>query len=191
MSELRWNYCGSVHSTYMYTVQEYTQSIVIRSAVHVHSDQLFMYVGHCTMVSPTSPLACAPAGELRSPQARYFKPAFKAKNHLSWRLGSWNVRSLLDTEGPVETARQGRDTVDGEDRRIDLVIRELVRYNIKVAALQETKWMGNGVYQVGSSTVLASGGPVPGPGEPLQRGEGVAIVLCGPAVGAWQEAGET
>ena len=147
--------------------------------------------GHRTMVSPTSPLACAPAGELRSPQARYFKPAFKAKNHLLWRLGSWNVRSLLDAEGPVETARQGRDTVDGEDRRIDLVIRELARYNIKVAALQETKWMGNGVYQVGSSTVLASGRPVPGPGEPLQRGEGVAIVLCGPAVGAWQEAGET
>ena len=94
------------------------------------------------------------------------------------------MRSLLDAEGPVETARQGRDTVDGEDRRIDLVIRELMRYNIKVAALQEAKGMGNGVYQVGSSTVLASGRPVPGPGEPLQRGR-VAIVLCGPAVNAW------
>lgn len=51
------------------------------------------------------------------------------------------MRSLLDAEGPVETARQGRDIENGEDRRIDLVIRELDWYNVKVAALQETKWM--------------------------------------------------
>ena len=51
--------------------------------------------------------------------------------------------------------------------------------------------MGSSVYKVGNSVVLATGRPVPGPGEPLQRGEGVAIVLSGPAVGAWREAGET
>lgn len=101
------------------------------------------------------------------------------------------MRSLLDAEGPVETARQGRDIENGEDRRIDLVIRELDWYNVKVAALQETKWMGNNVYQIGSSVVLAAGRPVPEPGEALQKGEGEAIVLSGPAVGAWQEASET
>ena len=31
---------------------------------------------------------------------------------------------------------------------------------------------------------------MPKPGETLQRGEGVAIVLTGPAVRAWKEAGE-
>ena len=51
----------------------------------------------------------------------------------------WNTRALLYAEGPIETARQGRDAVQAEDRRADLVIRELSRYNIKVAALQETK----------------------------------------------------
>ena len=38
--------------------------------------------------------------------------------------------------------------------------------------------------------MLASGRPVPPPGEPLQRGEGVALVLSGLAVRAWREAGE-
>ena len=79
------------------------------------------------------------------------------------------MRSLLDREGPVETARQGRDVAQAEDRRIDLVVRELTRYNVKVAALQETKWFGNDVYHVGESIVLAAGRPVPKPGEPLQR----------------------
>ena len=120
-----------------------------------------------------------------------FKTKVKnAKKASSWRVGSWNVRSLLDSEGPVETARQGRDTAQGEDRRIDQVVMELNRYNVKIAALQETKWFGNAMYRVGESIVVAAGRPVPKPGETLQRGEGVAIVLSGPAVRAWKEAGE-
>ena len=51
-----------------------------------------------------------------------------------------DMRSMLDAEGSVETARQGRDTLLAEDRRVDLIIRELERYDIKMAALQETKW---------------------------------------------------
>ena len=57
---------------------------------------------------------------------------------------------------------------------------------MKTAALQETKWLGN----VGDSIILAAGRPVPSPGEHLQRGEGVALVLMGPAMGAWREGGE-
>ena len=52
------------------------------------------------------------------------------------------------------------------------------------------RWYGSGVYHVGKAIVLASGRPVPPPGEPLQRGEGVALVLSGLAVRAWREAGE-
>ena len=48
----------------------------------------------------------------------------------SWRLGSWNVRSLLDAEGPVETAKQGRDAALAEDRRIDQVVSQLSRYKV-------------------------------------------------------------
>ena len=105
-------------------------------------------------------------------------------------MGSWNVGSLFDSEGPVETARQGGDTAQGEDCRIDQVVMELNRYNVKVAALQETKWFGNDMYGVRESIVLAAGDPVPRPGETLQRGEGVAIVLTGPAMRAWREARE-
>ena len=57
-----------------------------------------------------------------------FKTKVKnAKKASSWRVGSWNVTSLLDSEGPVEIARQGRDTAPGEDRRIDQVVMELNR----------------------------------------------------------------
>ena len=37
--------------------------------------------------------------------------------------------------------------------------------------------------------MIASGRPVPGAGVVNQRGEGVAIVLSGPAVGAWRPVG--
>ena len=50
------------------------------------------------------------------------------------------MRSLVDNEGTVKTARLSSEKSESEDRRIDLVIRELDRYDIKVAALQETKW---------------------------------------------------
>ena len=53
---------------------------------------------------------------------------FKAKKTPSWRLGTWNTRSLLDAEGPIETARQGRDAVQAEDQRADLVVRGNLGY---------------------------------------------------------------
>ena len=48
----------------------------------------------------------------------------------------------------METARRSAEKHQAEDRRIDLVIRELRRYQVLVAALQETKWFGNKVYHV-------------------------------------------
>ena len=50
-------------------------------------------------------------------------------------------------------------------KKIDLIVRELSRYDVKVAALQETKWFGSGVYYVGGSVVLAAGRDVPAPGN--------------------------
>ena len=97
--------------------------------------------------------------------------------------------ALVDCEGPVETARQSA-TAEGEDRRIDLVIRELGRYQVVAAGLQETKWFGNAMYKVGESVVLTAGRPTPQARQPRQRGEGVAIILSGPAVAAWKRGGE-
>ena len=66
-----------------------------------------------------------------------------------------------------------------------MIINELERYNVVVTALQETKWFGSEVYQINGSIVLTSGRDLPLEGENSQRGEGVAIVLTGPALSAW------
>ena len=60
----------------------------------------------------------------------------------SWNVGTWNVRStcMVDTEGSVAIASTMKNGQRGEDRKVDLVVGELRRYNVKVAGLQETKW---------------------------------------------------
>ncbi len=105
-----------------------------------------------------------------------------------WRLGTWNVRSMVDTEGPVEVASQG--TERGEERKVDWVVREQSRYDVVVGALQETRWFSCGTYEVGDSMVLTSGRSTPGEGQTVQRGKGVALVLRGPALAAWKAAME-
>jgi len=140
------------------------------------------------MASLNSCAGCTPAENLQNSRETA-KPAHRrAKGAKSfWYFGTWNVRSLLDNEGPIEVAWQGPAHHQfSEDRRIDLVIRELQHYSISVAGLQETKWFGTAVYTVGKSVVLSAGRPVPQPGENMQRGEGVALVLSGPAIAAWK-----
>jgi len=67
---------------------------------------------------------------------------------------------MLDSEGSVKTARQGIDAVKADDRKVDPIVCELCRYDMTVAALQETKWFRKAVYQVGESYVLAASRPV-------------------------------
>lgn len=60
-------------------------------------------------------------------------------------------------------------------------------YKIDVAALQETRCFGEDGIQ---SWGVCCGRPFPGAGVVRQRGEGVAIVLSGPAIiGAWKAGG--
>ncbi len=56
----------------------------------------------------------------------------------------------------VASRRQDGQSQRGEERNVDLVVRELKRYNVKVAGLQETKWFGCEVYDVGGCVVLTS-----------------------------------
>ena len=44
--------------------------------------------------------------------------------------------SMVDTEGPIKV--DSRWEQNGEDRKVDLIEKELKRYHMKVAALQET-----------------------------------------------------
>ena len=56
----------------------------------------------------------------------------------TWFLASWNVRTLLDVDGPIETARQRVDLEVVDERKIDQVVAVLGRYKVDMAALQET-----------------------------------------------------
>ena len=110
------------------------------------------------MASLISRQVCSPAEALHTSQGERSSCALRASRvgrSSVWVLASWNVRSLLDVEGSVETARQANDLhVVTDERKIDQVISELGRYKIDVAALQETKWFGETVYRVGERALV-------------------------------------
>ena len=58
-----------------------------------------------------------------------------------------------------------------------------------MAGSQETKWFGAKGYRVGDSIVLISGREVPSLGRSRWKGEGIALVLRGPAIIAWRNGG--
>ena len=119
------------------------------------------------MASLSACQARTPAEDLQSSQGEssYFAHrASRMRGSSVWVLASWNVRTLLDICS-IETARKGVGDADVVDeRKIDQVVGELNKYKIDVAALQETKWFGSGVYEVGKSVVFAAGRHVPGDG---------------------------
>ena len=61
---------------------------------------------------------------------------------------------------------------------------------MSVGALQETKWFGDAVYEVEGGVLLTAGRPTPADGTPIKRGEGIALVLLGPALAAWRCGGK-
>ena len=141
------------------------------------------------MASLSSCQGCSfPAEALHTSQGELSFRAHRAgsnQENSAWYMGTWNVRMLLDVDGSIETAKRSGDVSVTNERKIDQVVSELDRYDIVVGALQETKWFGTEVYRVGGSVVLTAGRDVPGGNEVRQRGEGVAIVLSGDAVRAW------
>lgn len=67
---------------------------------------------------------CSPAEELH-PSQGVPSNARRAIGVLvpSWVLASWNVRTLLDVEGAIETARRGDDDAQVVDeRKVDQVV---------------------------------------------------------------------
>ena len=107
-------------------------------------------------------------------------------------MACWNMRSLVEDDGSVETARSRQDSRaqrSSVERRSTLLVWELKRYNIFAATISETKWFGNNMYEVEDHLILHSGRTTPGTGEQVQRGEGVGIVLSPEAIKAWREGG--
>ena len=150
-------------------------------------DNVYLGTGRCPMASLTAFQTCSPAEDLQSSQAsNYLAHRARKRKPSSWHLGSWNVRSMVDTEGQEIANSRG----DRGKTGIDLIVREMRRYNVKVTALQETKWFGSEVYRVAGSVVLTSGSEKPAQGDTVKRGEGVAIVLTGWAIDIWKAAGQ-
>ena len=108
-------------------------------------------------------------------------------------MACWNVRSLVENEGNVETARVRKDerAVKGSvDRKVVMLVWELKKYNIYAAGISETKWFNSNMYEVEGHVVLHSGRELPKEGESFQRSEGVGIVLSPIAAKAWRDGGE-
>ena len=57
---------------------------------------------------------------------------------------------------------------------------------MSVGVLEEIKWFRDAVYEINSGAPLTAGRPTPADGVTIQRGEGVALELLGPAL-AWQQ----
>ena len=81
----------------------------------------------------------------------------------------------------------GEDIVD---RKVDLKAKELRRYGVSVAAIQETKWFGSDVWEAQGYLFLHFGRPLPNEGEVAARNEGVGIALDERATKAWKDAGK-
>ena len=60
---------------------------------------------------------------------------------------------------------------------------------MSVGTLQETKWFGDGIYEVDDSVLLTAGHPAPAVGAPLHRVEDVALVPDCPGLAAWKHGG--
>ena len=105
-------------------------------------------------------------------------------------VGSWNMRTLVEAEGPIETsvARPGGRGVT-VDRKATLMVREFKKYGVQLAGISETKWCGESTYHVDGYTILHSGRPVPDE-SPMRRSEGVGVVMDPKMTTAWKEAGE-
>ena len=80
---------------------------------------------------------CSPAEALHPSQGEPLRGACRASlRHGFSYAASWNVRTLLDVDGSIETARRGCAVRVVDERKIDQVVSELDRYRVAVAGLR-------------------------------------------------------
>ena len=71
---------------------------------------MYLGTGRCSMASLTACQTCSPAEDLQPSQASsHHAHRARKRKPSSWHLGSWNVRSMVDTEGSVKIASSGGD----------------------------------------------------------------------------------
>jgi len=83
--------------------------------------------------------------------------------------------SLVEAEGSVVTA-----SVRGEvqvDRKINVLVNELHRFDMSITGITESKWFGQGVYEVDGFVMVHSGKPLPSEDDSGLRNPVVAAAL--------------
>ena len=110
--------------------------------------------------------------------------------HFWLSVGSWNLHSLVESEGSVATASTRRGVQ--VDRKVNLLVEELRRFEISITGISKMKWFGQDVYEVDGFVLVHTGRPIPADGEPVQRNGGVGILLnpIMAACAAWRDSGE-
>ena len=74
-----------------------------------------------------------PAEDLQPSQGSTYHLAQRTrKRSKTRRIGTWNVRSLVDKEGTAAIASRRQDRQRGEERKVHLIVREMKRYKVKV-----------------------------------------------------------
>ena len=102
-----------------------------------------------------------------------------------------NIRSLVEDAGDARICRATISQADSAvDRELDFLVAELEKFEVDIAGIQETRWFGNDVWSTAGSTFLHSGRPLPTPGEPARRNEGVGILMNSKMTKAWRLGGE-
>ena len=70
------------------------------------------------MVSLNTCQVCSSAEDLQTSQGRYhLARRARKKKTLTWRVGTWNVRSMVGTDGSVEVASTRVDSQQGEQKK--------------------------------------------------------------------------
>ena len=118
----------------------------------VYGEHLNLSTGCRSMALLGSSQDCPPAEALHPSQGGPSLGALRAskmRGFSLWYVASWNVKTLVDVEGSIETVRHGCHVSVVDERKIDQFVSKLDRYNVDVVALQQTKWFGNVAYNVG------------------------------------------
>ena len=110
---------------------------------------------------------CSPAEALHPSQGEPSLGAHRASQ--KWYVASWNVRTLLDVEGSIETARGFSDVSVVDERKVDQVLSELDRYGVVVLDCKRLNGLGVKSTRLGRVSYCHLGGMCQRKGE-VDRG---------------------
>ena len=106
---------------------------------------------------------------------------------------TWNVKTLVEDHGDPKMARKRPSTILSDtvvDRKFEFLTAEWKRFNVAVAAIQETKWFGRDVSSSSGLTILHSSRDLPqAEDESAHHNEGVGLVLNMEMANVWKSAG--